>query len=297
MKRIVEEVRDKGVLLSDGGWGSFLIAKGLKTGECPERWNLDQRDAVFEVARSYANAGCDLITTNTFGGSRIQLAKHGLAEQTALINETGAAISREAMGLDRHVNASIGPCGELLMMGSVSEKQLYDAFREQAMALERGGADACLVETMMDLQEACIAVRAAKEHTELEIVCTMTFGRGADGSYHTMMGVTPETMAEAVLGVGADIIGANCTLGPEEMVDLVKAIRAAAPGVPILVQPNAGQPESFEGGLRYPLTPEAMAACVPAFIAAGANILGGCCGTGPAHIAAIKDAIAKFRRE
>lgn len=293
MRRITDDVREKGVLLSDGGWGSFLIAKGLKTGECPERWNLDHRDAVLEVARSYANAGCDLITTNTFGGSRIQLAKHGLAEQTAAINEIGAAISREAIGPDRHVNASMGPCGELLMMGNVSEDELYDAFREQAVALERGGADACLVETMMDLEEACIAVRAAKENTKLEIVCTMTFGRGADGSYNTMMGITPQAMAEGVLAAGADIIGANCTLGPEEMVDLVKAIRAAAPGVPILVQPNAGQPETVEGGLRYPLSPEAMAACVPAFIDAGANILGGCCGTGPAHIAAVRAAIGR----
>ena len=296
MKRITEEVNERGVLVSDGGWGSFLIAKGLKPGECPERWNLDHRDAVLAVARSYANAGCDLITTNTFGGSRVQLAKHGLADQTAAINEIGAAISREAMGPDRHVNASIGPCGELLMMGNVSEDQLYEAFSEQAAALERGGADACLVETMMDLQEASIAVRAAKENTKLEIVCTMTFSRGADGTYHTMMGVTPEAMAKGILAAGADIIGANCTLGPEDMVDLVRAIRAAAPGIPILVQPNAGQPETVAGGLRYPLTPEAMGACVPAFIDAGASILGGCCGTGPDHILAIRNAIASLKR-
>lgn len=295
MKRIAEEARERGVLLSDGGWGSFLIAKGLKTGECPERWNLDHRDAVLDVARSYAAVGCDLITTNTFGGSRIQLAKHGLADQTAAINEIGAAISREAIGPDRHVNASMGPCGELLMMGNVSEEQLYDAFREQAMALERGGADACLIETMMDLQEACVAVRAAKENTKLEIVCTMTFSRGVDGSYHTMMGVTPEAMAAGVLAAGADIIGANCTLGPVEMVDLVRAIRAAAPDTPILVQPNAGLPDTLDGGLRYPLSPEAMAACVPGFIEAGANILGGCCGTGPAHIAAIRESVARTR--
>ncbi|HNR29975.1 MAG TPA: homocysteine S-methyltransferase family protein [Candidatus Hydrogenedentes bacterium] len=294
MKRIVDEVREKGTLLSDGGWGSFLIAKGLKTGECPERWNLERRDAVLEAARSYADCGCDLITTNTFGGNRITLAKHGLADQAAAINETGAAISREAVGPNRHVNASIGPTGELLMMGAVSRDQMYEAFREQAVALERGGADACLVETMMDLEEACVAIQAARENTKLEIVCTMTFSRGPDGAYHTMMGVTPEAMAAPVLEAGAHVIGANCTLGPADMVELARALRAAAPGVPVMVQPNAGQPEAVEGGLRYPETPESMASYVPAFVEAGANILGGCCGTGPAHILAIKEALSRM---
>lgn len=294
VQSIREEVREKRVLLSDGGWGSFLIAKGLKTGDCPERWNLDRRDDVLAVARSYADCGCDLITTNTFGGNRIALAKHGLADQAAAINEIGAAISREAMGSSRHVNASIGPTGELLMMGVVSEDQMYEAFREQAVALERGGADACLVETMMDLQEACVAIRAAKENTQLEIVCTMTFSRGQDGAYHTMMGVTPEAMVAGVIEAGADVVGANCTLGPADMIDLARRIRAAAGDAPVMIQPNAGQPEAVEEGLRYPETPEAMAACVPALIEAGANIIGGCCGTGPAHIRAIKEAVARF---
>lgn len=296
MKRIAEEVTEKRVLLSDGGWGSELIARGLGVGECPERWNLDHPDKVLEVARAYAGAGCDLITTNTFGGSRIQLAKHGLGERTPEINEKGAAISREAMGPDRHVNASIGPSSEILMMGAVTADDLYAAFREQAEALERGGADACLVETMMDLEEAVTAVRAARENTGLEVVCTMTFQRGPDGAYNTMMGVTPGAFAEGALAAGAHVLGANCTLGPAEMVGLVRAIRAASgPGVPILVQPNAGQPVNEGGGLRYPESPEAMAGYVPRFIEAGANIIGGCCGTGPAHIAALKAAIAGSR--
>ena len=296
MQRIAELVQTKGVLLSDGGWGSFLIAKGLKTGDCPERWNLDRRNDVFAVAKSYADCGCDLITTNTFGGNRITLAKHGLEQQTSLINESGAAISREAMGPGRHVNASMGPTGELLMMGAVSEDQMYEAFREQAVALERGGADACLIETMMDLQEACIAIRAAKDNTSLEIVCTMTFSRGPDGAYHTMMGVTPEAMVAGALAAGADVIGANCTLGPADMVDLARQVRAAAGNVPVMIQPNAGQPEDTGGGLRYPESPEAMAGYVPALMNAGANIIGGCCGTGPAHILAIKEAILRTRK-
>lgn len=296
MNSIADNVRAKGILLSDGGWGSELIARGLQVGECPERWNLERPEPVLEVARSYADAGCDLITTNTFGGSRIQLGKHGLADRAAEINEKGAAISREAMGPTRHVNASIGPCGEILMMGAVSEDDLYEAFREQAVAFERGGADACLVETMMDLQEALIAIRAAREHTGLSVVCTMTFNNAGAGVYNTMMGVTPEAMVEAALGAGAEVVGTNCTLGPAEMVELVRRIRAAAgPDVPVMVQPNAGQPVTVDGALQYPQTPADVAQHVPALLEAGANIIGGCCGTGPAHIAAMREAIAAAR--
>lgn len=289
---LVEEVATKKVLLSDGGWGTMLYQQGLTAGACPEGWNLERPGAVLAVAKAYAEVGCDLITTNTFGGSRIQLAKHGLEAQTAAINEQGASLSRQAMGAGRHVNASMGPSTELLMMGNITEEQLYEAYREQVVALELGGADACLIETMMDLQEAVIAIRAARENTGLEVVCTMTFNLGPDGSYHSMMGVTPETMAAGVLEAGAAVVGANCTLGPEEMIGLVKALRAAAPeSVPVMVQPNAGQPIDAGGELCYPETPETFASYVPAFIEAGAGIIGGCCGTSPAHIAALRKAI------
>ncbi|MFP4499804.1 MAG: homocysteine S-methyltransferase family protein [Candidatus Hydrogenedentota bacterium] len=296
MNSIVQDVRDKGILLSDGGWGSELIAQGLAVGECPESWNLDHREAVLAVARSYADAGPDLITTNTFGGSRIQLDKHGLGGQAAAINREGAAISREAMGPGRHVNASIGPSGEILMMGAVTGDDLYAAFKEQAVAFEEGGADACLVETMMDLEEATTAIRAVKENTNLEVVCTMTFQRAEGDVYNTMMGITPQAFVEGALDAGASVIGANCTLGPAELTALVKQLREAAPeDVPVMVQPNAGQPVNEGGGLHYPETPESFAAYVPRFIDAGARILGGCCGTGPAHIAAMRDAIDKAK--
>jgi 5-methyltetrahydrofolate--homocysteine methyltransferase len=290
MKTIREDLAEKGVLISDGGWGSFLIAKGLHVGECPERWNLERRADVLEVAQSYADAGVDLLTTNSFGANRFRLAHFGLEGQAAELNRSAAAISREAIGPDKHVHASIGPTGEMLMMGVVSEEEVYEAFRTQAVALEEGGADAVCIETFADVQEACAAIRAVKENTRLEIICTFTFQRGPTGNYNTMMGTTPEGMAEAVLAAGAEIIGANCTLGPAEMVDLVRALRAAAPGVPLLVQPNAGQPQAQQGGIVYPETPDSMAAYVPRFLEAGANILGGCCGTTPDHIRAIKKA-------
>lgn len=295
MGSIKDSLKRKGVLLSDGGWGSQLIALGLEVGASPEAWNLDRPEEVLAVAATYVEAGSDLITTNTFGGNRFRLAHYGLEARAAEINKAGAALSRKAAGADRHVHASIGPSGIMLMEGTVSEDALEEAFAEQAVALESGGADACLIETMSDVQEACAAVRAAKENTQLEIVCTFTFQRGPDESYRTMMGTTPEAAATAVLEAGADIIGANCTLGPAEMVDLVRVLRAAATGTPILVQPNAGQPAPVPGGIHYPETAESMASYVVPFIEAGANILGGCCGTTPAHIAAMRKVLDGLR--
>ncbi|MCC6143477.1 MAG: homocysteine S-methyltransferase family protein [Candidatus Hydrogenedentes bacterium] len=293
MNSIREDLAAKGVLISDGGWGSFLIAKGLQVGECPERWNLDHREDVIEVARSYVAAGVDLVSTNSFGANRFRLAHFGLEGQVAELNASAAAISREAMGATGHVHASIGPTGEMLMLGTVTEEELYEAFAAQAIALEQGGADAVCIETFADVQEASAAIRAVKQRTKLEIICTFTFQRGPAGNYNTMMGTTPEAMAEAVLAAGADIIGTNCTLGPAEMIDLVRTLHAAAPGVPLLVQPNAGQPIPDGGRIRYPETPESMAAYVPQFLEAGANILGGCCGTTPDHIRAIKAAAGR----
>jgi 5-methyltetrahydrofolate--homocysteine methyltransferase len=293
MTTICEEVRGNRVLISDGAWGTFLMAEGLQLNECPELWNLEHPEVVRNIAQSYVDAGADLINTNSFGGSRCKLEKYGLADSVGEINEAAARLSREAAGPDRHVMGSIGPTGKLLIMGDITEEALYDVFKEQAMALERGGADAILVETMSALDEAALAVRAAKENTALEIICTFTYEREVNGIWRTMMGVSPEQMAETLLDAGADIIGANCSVGPKEMVGVVKALRAAAPGTPILLHPNAGLPQPCEGGVTYPETPDSMAGYVPALLDAGANIIGGCCGTTPAHIRAIADAVQK----
>ncbi|MBI2433617.1 MAG: homocysteine S-methyltransferase family protein, partial [Candidatus Hydrogenedentes bacterium] len=214
----------------------------------------------------------------------------GLTDKTAEINRCAAAISREAAGPDRHVIASIGPTGKFLMTGEVTEQELYEAFAEQASALEAGGADACCIETMMAPDEAAIAARAARENTRLEVLCTFTFDHPVNGVHRTMMGSSPQEVAAAALEAGAHIVGSNCGYGPAEMVEVVRALRAAAPGVPILVQPNAGLPETGPDGLHYPETPESMAGYVGRLLEAGANILGGCCGTTPAHIRLIKDA-------
>jgi 5-methyltetrahydrofolate--homocysteine methyltransferase len=231
-----------------------------------------------------------MVETNSFGGTRIKLKSYGLDEETAAINEAAARASREAAG-DKLVIASMGPTGKLLIMEEVTEEELYDTFREQAVALEKGGVDAICIETMMDKDEASIAVRAAKENTNCEIICTFTFDKTVSGDYRTMMGTTPTEAASAVLEAGADIIGTNCGNGMERMIEIVRELRGAYPDKPILVHANAGLPEMVDGENVYPETPEFMASLVPEIVEAGANIVGGCCGTTPAHIAAMRRAV------
>ena len=289
--RIVDAVKDGRILVSDGAWGTFLHAKGLQPGECPELWCVERPDDVFDIAKSYIDAGSDMIEADSFGGTRFKLEHYGLAERVVEINKAAAAISRKAAGEDNWVIASIGPTGKMLVTGDVTEDELYDAFKEQAVALAEGGTDAICVETMSAIDEASLAIRAVKENTDCEIICTFTFELKRSGKYRSMMGASPADAAKASIEAGADIIGTNCGNGFERMIDIVKEIRAAAPDTPILVHANAGLPQFVDGKDVFPETPEQMAALVPAIIEAGANIIGGCCGTTPDHITAIKNAV------
>jgi len=291
----ITEAVDKGqILVSDGAWGTFLQKKGMQPGECPEAWCLDRPDDVRQIAASYAEAGADMVETNSFGGTSFKLEHYELADKAAEINEAAARLSREAAGPDKWVIGSVGPTGKILMMGDVSEEEIYEAFKTQARALEKGGADAVCVETMSAIDEAVLAVKAAKENTALEVICTFTFERTVNGEYRTMMGVAPNDMVAALLDAGTDIIGTNCGNGMERMVDIVKEIRANAPEIPILVHANAGAPVNVNGVDTFPETPEDMKNRVPPLVEAGANIVGGCCGTTPIHIAAIKAAVGKI---
>lgn len=293
---IREAVGSGRVLVSDGAWGTFLQKKGLQPGECPELWCIEKRPEVLDVARSYVEAGADMIESNSFGGSRFKLAHYGLAGRAQEINEAAAGISREAAGPSRWVIASIGPTGQMLVMGEVTEEDLYAAFKEQAMALAKGGADALCIETMSAIDEAALAIRAARENTACEVICTFTFQRGVKGQYRTMMGVSPAKAAEAAIQAGAHVIGPNCGNGMEHMIEIVKEMRAPAGDTPILVHANAGLPQSLSGVDVFPESPEEMAARVKAIVDAGANIVGGCCGTTPAHIRAIRHVVDAMRR-
>ena len=294
MNTLADDIKKGIVLISDGAWGTFLQDKGLAPGECPELWNLERPEDVLAIARSYIDAGSDMIETNSFGGNSFKLSPYGLASKVTEINKAAARISRKAAGNNRHVLGSLGPTGKILLMGDVTVEELYEAFREQAVALYEGGADALVIETMSDLDESRAAVKACKENTSAEVLCTMTFEKTADNTFHTMMGVTPSEMTREMLRAGADIIGANCGNGIQNMIGIVREIRSIDNSIPVLIHANAGAPVYQDGKTIYPETPEQMGAYVKTLIDAGANIIGGCCGTTPEHIRKIVDLVKKY---
>ncbi len=279
--KLIQQLTAAGPVITDGAWGTQLQAHGLAPGALPDEWNLTRPERVLQVARAYVEAGSRVILTNTFRANRLALAPHGLAAKMPEINREGVRISREAAGDRARVFASMGPSGKMLLMGDVTEQDLRDAFREQACALARAGADAIVVETMTDLAEASIAAAAAKE-TGLPVIVSMVFDSGKYKD-RTMMGATPERAAAQLAAAGADVLGANCGSGIAGYVEICRRLRAAGER-PVWIKANAGLPEMVEGRAMYRMTPKEFAAYEPALADAGASFIGGCCGTDPEFI-------------
>ena len=291
MKSLLERLAAGEILISDGAMGTFLQAKGLQPGQSPEEWCISHPDEVKSVAEAYIAAGADIIETDSFGGTSFKQKEFGLENRVAEFNKAAARIARGAMGDGGYVAASVGPTGQIVEDegGMATPEDLYNAFKDQAVALEEGGADAVCIETMSSITEAVQAIKAAKENTNLVVIATFTFEPGARG-FRTMMGLDPQRAARESVQAGADIVGANCGNGIEDIIEITRQMRAAVPNTPILIQANAGMPVLEDGKTVFKDTPEQMAARVPELIAAGANIIGGCCGTTPDHIRAMAQA-------
>jgi len=298
LKPLLHELAKQRPLLADGAMGTQLMLAGLEQGNCGEEWNVTHRERVLAIQRRYVEAGSDCLLTNTFGGSRIMLNRHGNAGKVVEINKAGVEIARAAFnGRHGYVIGDVGPFGGLMEpYGEFSQAEVADAFREQAKALVDAGVDAIIIETQTSLEELCLGIAAAREAGAACIIGSMAYDVTLDGStFRTMMGVDPERAAEVIAEHGAHIVALNCGTG----MDMVRARVAVAryrsvTSLPLMAQPNAGQPKLVNMKVVYDEAPESMAAGVKPLLEAGANIVGSCCGSTPAHIRAFREEVDDF---
>jgi methionine synthase I (cobalamin-dependent) len=276
----------KRVVILDGAMGTMLMAEGLQGGDAPERWNLEKPDIVQSIHRRYFEVGSDAVLTNTFGGNRLKLERKGLKHEVVRLNTLAAELAKTERPPGKFVAGDIGPSGELAVpLGRLTPQYLEEIFAEQAQALVAGGADFIIIETMFSLEEALAALRGARRVDGGPAFVTMTYEK-KDKGFFTLMGETPEVCTKRLEHEGADGIGANCTLGSTEMIPLVGILREST-SLPVIVQPNAGKPIIKDGKTMYDQTPDAFASDIQVMVDAGANVVGGCCGTTPQFISAI----------
>jgi len=282
------------VVVCDGAMGTQLLLRGFKPGECGMLWNAERSADVMAVHAAYADAGCRLITTNSFGGTRTMLDRHGLGDHVTEWNRCAAELARGAAGPQGWVFGDVGPFGDFLEpLGDMTEDRLFEIFSEQIGALAAGGADAILVETMSDPAEAAAAIRASKAVCALPVAATFAFQK-MGGTFRTMMGTTGSEAIRTAREAGADMVGANCgtDLSLDDYLALAAELKVAAGDAPVILQPNAGSPKTTPEGIHYDATPEEMAATARKLREAGVSIIGGCCGTSPAHLKAMAEALA-----
>jgi 5-methyltetrahydrofolate--homocysteine methyltransferase len=300
MKKILLEALREHRLVCDGAMGTQLMLAGLESGNCGELWNLTHPERVLAIQRRYVEAGADCLITNTFGGSPLMLKRHGADQDLRNINQAGVHIAKQAFG-DRvgYVLGDIGPLGAILEpYGDLSEADARAALDQQATALVDAGVDAIIIETQTSLEELGVAIDAAKAAGAPCIIASLAYDLSADGTfYKTMMGISPEQAAEFVEGRGAHIIALNCGTGMD-MPGAAKVVRLyrESCNLPTMVQPNAGLPVLEKGKAVYKQPPEETARAVPDVLAAGANIVGSCCGSTPEHTRAIRQAVQQFNQ-
>lgn len=283
-----ERLAAPGVIVADGATGTMLMVAGLPSGVPPERWNLEAPDKVIALHRAYLGAGSELVLTNTFGGSPIKLALADLDDRTHEINRTAAELARQAAGEDRYVAGDIGPTGQLMQpFGPLTYAAALDAFARQAAALAEGSADVIWIETMSDLNEAKAAVEGAMQAASLPVVVTMSF----DHHRRTLMGVKPSQAVKSFWDMGVAATGGNCGRTLEDMEAVIRQMRETVPDAVLVTKPNAGVPHLVNGQSVYDTSPEEMADFVRRCVELGVKIVGGCCGSTPAHLAAIVTAV------
>ena len=287
---LMERLATGRVMVSDGATWTYLQQHGLESWQCAEEFNVTNGDVVRGMASAYFDAGAEMVLTNTFGGNRYSLAKYDLGNRVTEFNREAVLLAKSQAGPSRYVVGSVGPLGEFpLPLGRVHQDDMRAAYVEQVKALAEAGADGLLFETLRVIEEAVIAIKAAKEHTDLPVMASMVFDRSVDG-FITIMGVSPAQAMEALQQAGADVVGANCGNGIEDMVAVAREIQSASSAYTI-IHSNAGIPSIKDADIVYPESPEYMAPQFAELAAMGISIIGGCCGTGPEHIRALTNAL------